>query len=104
MKQAFKMKVNEGMKEEYKKRHGNVFPELEHLFNKAGVNEYTIWYDEETNYLFAYLDVENVEEWDSIPNTEACKKWWKYMVDIMPSNADNSPVSIDLEKVYDYKD
>jgi L-rhamnose mutarotase len=32
--------------------------------------------------------------------TEIVQKWWKYMADIMKSNPDNSPVSIELEEVF----
>lgn len=103
MKKAFKMKLYEGMVEQYEKNHNNVFPELEKLFSESGVKEYTIWFDEETNYLFGYLDVENIKLWDEIPNTKACKKWWEFMAPIMETNEDNSPVSLDLKKVYDYK-
>lgn len=103
MKTAFKMKLYDGMVEEYEKRHNNVFPELEELFKKAGVKEYSIWFDEETNMLFGFLDVEDENLWNSIPETEACGRWWEFMASVMETNEDNSPVSIDLQKVYDFK-
>lgn len=103
MKKAFRMKLNEGSVEQYKKNHENVYPQLEKLFLKAGVKEYTIWFDEETNYLFAYLDVENIEAWNEIPSSDICKKWWEFMAPIMATNEDNSPVSVDLKNVYEYK-
>ncbi|EPD2566314.1 TPA: L-rhamnose mutarotase, partial [Escherichia coli] len=27
-------------------------------------------------------------------------RWWKYMIDVMPANADNSPVSSELQEVF----
>ena len=32
--------------------------------------------------------------------TEICKKWWKYMADIMETNSDNSPVTIELKEMF----
>lgn len=102
MKRAFKMKIYNDQKEEYAKRHDNVMPELVALFKEAGVQDYTIWFDSETHVLFGYLDVKDSQAFDNIASTEACKKWWDFMSDIMFTNSDNSPISVDLEKVYEY--
>lgn len=102
MKRAFKMKLNPGMINEYINRHGNVFPELEKQFVKAGVSDYTIWFDEETNYLFAYVVLDDIEVWNDIANTEACKKWWKFMAPLMETNDDFSPVSKGLKLAYEF--
>ena len=32
--------------------------------------------------------------------TQICRKWWDYMADIMETNEDNSPVSVDLQRVF----
>ncbi|MFV0393188.1 MAG: L-rhamnose mutarotase [Coprobacillaceae bacterium] len=101
MKRAFKMKLNEGQIEEYKNRHNQVYPELVEQFKLAGVSTYTIWFDEETNYLFAFVELENNDIWNNISETEACQKWWKFMAPIMETNEDNSPVSTDLELAYE---
>ena len=39
---AFKMYLNEGQKEEYKKRHNALWPELHKLLKGAGVSEYSM--------------------------------------------------------------
>lgn len=103
MKKAFKMKLNEGKLEEYKKRHKHVFPELIEQFKLAGVTDYTIWFDPETNILFAYVNYEDETIWDQIVETKACKQWWKYMAPLMETNLDDSPISIDLDIAYDIK-
>ncbi|MFV0393181.1 MAG: L-rhamnose mutarotase [Coprobacillaceae bacterium] len=102
MKLATKMKLNEGMVEEYIRRHKKVFPDLEAEFIKAQVSDYTIWYDAETNHLFAYIVLEDIEVWNQIANTDACKKWWKYMAPLMKTNSDYSPVSSELKLVYEF--
>lgn len=102
MKRAFKMKLNPGMIDEYKERHNKVLPELEDQFRLAGVSDYTIWFDEQTNYLFGYVVLEDNQIWDNIANTEACNRWWKYMAEIMETNEDFSPVSFELDLAYDF--
>ncbi len=102
MKKGFKMKLNAGMFSEYKKRHAQVYLELEAQFRQAGVSDYTIWFDKDTNTLFGYVVLTDEQLWDSIANTEACSKWWNFMADIMETNPDNSPVSADLQLAYDF--
>ncbi|WP_372647302.1 L-rhamnose mutarotase [Draconibacterium sp.] len=97
---AFKMYLNEGQKEEYKKRHNAIWPELKQLLKEAGVCEYSIFLDEETNTLFAFQKVSGEGGSQELGQTEIVQKWWAYMKDIMKSNPDNSPVSIPLEEVF----
>lgn len=103
MKIAFKMKLKPGMIDEYISRHKNVFPALEMEFLKAGVSDYTIWFDEDTNYLFAYVALENKKVWDCIEKTQACKSWWEFMEPLMETNEDHSPISIQLKQAYEFK-
>ena len=55
---AFKMHLNEGQKQEYIKRHNEIWPELKQLLKDAGIHEYSIFLDEETSTLFAFQKVE----------------------------------------------
>lgn len=103
MRIAFKMKVFKDKYDEYKKRHENVYPELEALLKEAGAENYSIFLDEESGTLFGYVELESLEKWDEIPESEVCKKWWTYMRDIMETNPDNSPVSVGLKEVYHLK-
>lgn len=97
---AFKMKVNPGVIVEYKKRHDDLWPELHKLLKDAGISEYSIFFDEETNYLFAFQKQSGEQGSQDLGKTEIVQKWWKYMADIMETNPDNSPVSIPLEEVF----
>ncbi|WP_372950400.1 L-rhamnose mutarotase [Mariniphaga sp.] len=97
---AFKMYLNKGQKEEYKKRHDQIWPELKKLLKNAGVCEYSIFLDEETNTLFAFQKVNGEGGSQDLGQTDIVKKWWKFMADIMKTNADNSPVSVPLEEVF----
>lgn len=97
---AFKMKLNQDQKEVYKKRHNELWPDLKQLLKDNGVSEYSIFFDEETNTLFAFQKVSGVGGSQDLANNEIVKKWWDFMADIMEVNPDNSPVSIPLEEVF----
>ncbi len=97
---AFKMKLHVGKEEEYKRRHAQLWPELEQLLKQTGIEDYSIFLDEETNYLFGVLKIRNPEAMNSLPKHPVMKKWWAYMKDIMDSNLDNSPVSVPLSEVF----
>ena len=97
---AFKMKLYPGFKEEYRKRHNEIWPELAKLLKNEGICNYSIFLDEETNTLFAYQEQSGTSSSQDLGQTEIVKKWWKYMADIMETNPDNSPISIPLEQVF----
>jgi len=97
------MKVLPNFAQEYTKRHNPIWPELKEILQSHGVINYNIFLDKETNILFAHAEILNDEKWNSIAETEVCKKWWKYMADIMEIETDNSPVALDLEKVFSLK-
>ncbi|MCX6255589.1 MAG: L-rhamnose mutarotase [Bacteroidia bacterium] len=97
---GFKMKMLPGFKEEYRKRHEEIWPELVRLLRNEGIRNYSIFLDEETNILFAYQEQSGESSSQDLGDMEIVKKWWKYMADIMETNPDNSPVTIPLEQVF----
>ncbi len=99
-KYAFKMRLNPGMKAEYKRRHDEIWPELVALLKQAGVSDYSIHLDDETNILFGVLWRSDDHGMDDLPGHEVMQRWWAYMADIMETTADNAPVSIPLETVF----
>ena len=98
--ESFKMFLKPGMEKEYERRHAAIWPELKALLSESGVSNYSIYWDKETNILFAYQEVEGDSGSHDLGNTEIVKKWWDYMADIMEVNPDNSPVSIPLPEVF----
>ncbi|WP_248722470.1 L-rhamnose mutarotase [Seonamhaeicola sp. ML3] len=97
---AFKMKLNKGQKEAYKKRHDELWPELKQLLKDNGVSEYSIFLDEETSTLFAFQKVSGDGGSQDLADNPIVKKWWDFMADIMEVNPDNSPVSKSLEELF----
>ena len=100
IRKAFVMSVNADAHDEYRGRHNPIWPELEDMLRAHGVHNYSIFLHPETNQLFAYAEIEDEARWQSIAQTDACKKWWAHMREVMPSNPDNSPVSTDLQEVF----
>ncbi|WP_333897804.1 L-rhamnose mutarotase [Agrobacterium pusense] len=99
-KYAFKMKLFPGKEAEYKKRHDEIWPELATLLHEAGVSDYSIHLDTETNILFGVLTRPKTHHMAALPEHPVMKKWWAHMADIMESNSDNSPVAKDLVTVF----
>jgi L-rhamnose mutarotase len=97
---AFRMRLFPGRKAEYIKRHDEIWPELVDLLHKAGVSDYDIWFDEETNLLFGILTRTDDHTMARLPLDPIMKRWWAHMRDIMASNPDNSPIDAPLTRVF----
>lgn len=100
MYKAFKMKLYPGMEQEYKLRHDRLWPEMKAMIHEHGGKNYSIFLDRETLTLFGAIEIEDEELWARGADTEINRKWWDYMADIMETNPDNSPVSIDLPLLF----
>lgn len=94
------MQLFPGMREEYKKRHDEIWPELVVLLKETGISDYSIFLDDTTNSLFGVMQVSDALALDKLPEQPIMKRWWAHMKDIMASNPDNSPVSIPLDEVF----
>lgn len=100
IRKAFKMQLKDGYTAEYKERHDKIWPEMIEELEKAGVSNYSIYLDEETNILFAFQNLKDHHTSDDLPLKAIVQKWWDYMGDIMETNSDGSPVSIDLIEMF----
>ncbi|PUB13229.1 L-rhamnose mutarotase [Yoonia sediminilitoris] len=97
---AFKMQLNPGCRAEYIKRHDEIWPELLALLKEAGISDYSIHLDAETDILFGVLKREDGHTMDDLPDHPVMQKWWAHMADIMQTHPDNEPVSAPLETVF----
>lgn len=70
------------------------------LLKETGVSDYYIFWDKETNLLFAVQEQGGESGSQDLGTNPIVKKWWDYMADIMDVNPDNSPVSIPLKEVF----
>jgi L-rhamnose mutarotase len=100
LRKAFVMSVFPDRHDEYERRHNPIWPELEATLKAHGVHNYSIFLDEATNRLFAYAEIESEHQWAAIAKTEVCRRWWRHMREVMPSNDDDSPQSKPLREVF----
>ena len=97
---AFRMNLFAGFAEEYEKRHDEIFPELAQALKDAGVSDYSLWLDPESNHLFGILTRTDDHTMDDLPATEIVKRWWAYMADVMETDSENVPTQIPLRRVF----
>lgn len=99
-KYAFKMLLNPGMEEEHRRRHDAIWPELVALLKEAGVQDYSIHLDPETNILFGVLWRRPDHGMDALPAHPVMQRWWAHMADIMATKPDNEPVAVPLVPMF----
>jgi L-rhamnose mutarotase len=97
---AFVMYVNPDRHAEYEQRHNPIWPELEQVLKAHGTHNYSIFLDRASSRLFGYAEIESEERWRAIAETDVCKRWWRSMSPLMPSNEDHSPKSEALAEVF----
>ncbi|MBS5451019.1 MAG: L-rhamnose mutarotase [Coriobacteriia bacterium] len=94
--EGFKMKLFPGFKEEYERRHNELWPEMADMLHEYGARNYSIFIDPDSDTLFGYIEVKDPAHYDTSAQTEVCKRWWHFMASVMETNPDESPVSTDL--------
>ncbi|WP_417719707.1 L-rhamnose mutarotase [Salipiger sp.] len=97
---AFRMRLNPGCAGEYRRRHDAIWPELVALLRDAGVSDYSIHLDEETNLLFGVLRRPPDHRMDDLPGQAVMQRWWAHMADLMETRADNEPVAVPLVPMF----
>lgn len=99
---AFKMYLKPGCEAEYAKRHAAIWPELKRMITEEqGVSNYSIFWDRETNLLFAYQECsKDTNSQDTTSVDPITQRWWDMMADIMDTHPDHSPVSVPLEELF----
>jgi len=100
IRRAFRMAVAPGQEAEYARRHQPIWPELEATLLAHGVRTYTIFLDPATRDLFAYVEFDSLDRWQAVARTEVCQRWWAHMRELMPTNPDDSPVTLPLDEVF----
>lgn len=97
---AFKMQLKPGCEVEYKKRHDEIWPELRTLLTNAGIRDYSIHLDTQTNCLFAVLWRNSNHQMDELPGQPLMQRWWDHMADIMDTGLNNEPTVTPLKTVF----
>lgn len=75
---AWKAIINPGKKDEYIKRHAEIWPEMTNALNQAGITNYTIW--NINDELFGYYECESLEYATKFQQeSEIVKRWEESM-------------------------
>lgn len=99
-KYAFRMRLNEGAEEEYRRRHDEIWPDLVDLLRQAGISDYSIHLDPETRILFGVLWRTDDHGMDDLPAHPVMRRWWDHMADLMETHPDGAPVAIPLVPMF----
>ena len=97
---AFKMKIRAGTVREYKRRHDEIWPELEALLSSSGISDYTIFLDEESLELFAVQKVAANHSADELAENPIVRKWCESMADIVEMDSTGNPICTPLTEMY----
>ena len=91
IRKAVLFQARPGTAAEYERRHNPIWPELERLLKDYGARNYSIYLHEETNMLFGYAEIEDEERFQKIAETDVCRRWWRYMAEVLVCELPDSP-------------
>ena len=79
---AWHLRLKPGSKEEYKRRHDEIWPEMTAVLNEAGIHNYTVW---NTGMdLFGYYESDNLEVSNRIQKeSPVVERWNAYMQEVI---------------------
>lgn len=97
---AFRMQLKPGMEAEYRAVHDAIWPELVDLLHDAGISDYSIFHDPDSNALFAILTLADENKRDALPDHPVMRRWWDAMAPLMETNLDKSPREWPLHRVF----
>ncbi|MBO7631876.1 MAG: L-rhamnose mutarotase [Lachnospiraceae bacterium] len=85
---AWKARIKDGKKEEYKRRHDEIWQEMKNLLKSAGICNYSIW--NVGDELFGYYECEKGIAYAAKTQAESpiVAKWNEYMKDVMEMDTD----------------
>ena len=101
-KYAWKAKLYDGKKEEYIKRHNEIWREMKDVLKSAGIRNYSIWLD--GNTLFGYYECEKGVEYAAKiqRESETVSRWNEYMKDVLIMETDpETGAQPQLKKVFE---
>ena len=102
-KYAWKGILIEGTKDEYIKRHNEIWQEMKEVLLNAGIKNYSIWLSD--NEIFGYYECEKGIDYATRYQAESpiVKKWNEYMKDVMIMDIDKKTgAQPHLEKVFEF--
>jgi len=76
---GFAFKIKPELKDEYKKAHDEIWPEMASAIKDAGISNYSIYFRKDGT-LFSYMETDDYEgAMAKLAKTEVNARWQKYM-------------------------
>lgn len=97
---AFRMSLVEGQIALYRKRHDEIWPELEAALQAAGVLEYRIFNEPGSNDLFAVMRRKKDHGLAALAASSLMHRWWSMMADVTVTGADGVPIQHELQQAF----
>ena len=94
------MKLKPGCEAEYRRRHDEIWPELAQALRQAGISDYSIFLDPETQTLFAVQKLADSNTAAELPLLAVMRRWWDSMAPLMETLPDHRPASWELREVF----
>jgi L-rhamnose mutarotase len=98
---AFRMTLVNGQIELYRKRHDEIWPELEAALRAAGVVEYRIFNQQGSDDLFAVMRRKKAHSLNALATSSLMRRWWEMMADVTVTGSDGVPIQAELAQVYE---
>lgn len=95
---AFVLHIREGKVDEYRRRHAEVWPELEAALESSGVVRYDLFLDAAGRRVFGY-QLRRAEPDPGAPEHDAILRWRSFMADVLEMDGDR-PRRTALDHVY----
>ena len=101
---AWRGRIRPGCKQEYIRRHNEIWPEMKAVLKQAGICNYTIFADGDE--LFGYYECEKGAAYAAKVQAESpvVDRWNEYMRDVMVMDFDpETGTAVALERVFSFR-
>jgi len=95
---AFVLKVREGRTEEYRRRHAEIWPEMEAALRASGIVHYDIFLDTAGRQVFGH-QIRTQAPDPAAADDPIFLKWRAYMADVLEMDGER-PVRVPMEHVF----
>lgn len=100
---AWKLKLRPGALDEYRRRHDAIWPEMAALIRAAGISDFRIWHDPETNDLFCSQLREGDDAAEAVRSDPVWQRWQAEMAAFLVTGSDGTARRFPLTQVFHLK-
>ena len=97
---VFRMTLRDHALDAYRKLHDAIWPELGSAIAAAGVLDYRIYHQDDSDLLIAVMRRRRDHQLDDLAASSLMRRWWNMTKDMIVSDDDGVPVQRTLEEVF----